>query len=54
LGLAQKISGRFSLSETMHQRASALMHPGSTLVITDQPSHQDTRTGAALPSISMT
>jgi len=35
---------RISLAPDIAQRVTALMHPGSTLVITDKPAHPETRT----------
>lgn len=35
---------RINLVPETAQRMTALMHPGSTLVITDQPAHPGTRT----------
>ena len=43
---------RVNLAPETAQRVSSLMHPGSTLVITDQPSHQDTRTGPGFTIIT--
>jgi hypothetical protein len=45
---------RVSLAPETAQHASALVHPGSTLVITDQPSHQGMRTEPGFTIISMT
>jgi hypothetical protein len=35
---------RISLAPDTARRVTAMMHPGSTLVVTDQPAHPDTRT----------
>ena len=50
--LATETMNRVSLAPETAQRVSSLMHPGSTLVITDQPSHQDTRTGPGFTIIT--
>src|SRR6516225_2356054 len=46
--LASETINRVSLAFETAQHASALMHPGSTLVITDQPSHQGHANGTRL------
>lgn len=50
--LATETMNRVSLAPETAQRVSSLMHPGSTLVTTDQPSHQDTRTGPGFTIIT--
>jgi len=42
--LASETMNRINLVPETAQRMTALMHPGSTLVITDQPAHPGTRT----------
>jgi hypothetical protein len=42
--LASETMNRISLAPDTARRVTALMHPGSTLVVTDQPAHPETRT----------
>jgi hypothetical protein len=42
--LASETMNRISLTPDTARRVTAMMHPGSTLVITDQPTHSETRT----------
>ena len=42
--LASETMNRINLAPDTAQRVTAMMHPGSTLVITDQPAHPGTRT----------
>ena len=42
--LASETMNRISLDHDTARRVTAMMHPGSTLVITDQSAHPQTRT----------
>lgn len=42
--LASETMNRISLAPDTARRVTAMMHPGSTLVVTDQPAHPETRT----------
>ena len=50
--LASETMNRIDLASDTAQRVIALMHPGSTMVITDQPAHPETRTGPGFTIIT--